>query len=574
MGDKDQGCQFHAGIVNSDETLTKIAVDKFIADVKKELLLGSDGYTPIFPCGPKIAANPYANQLNLEDEAAYPDFHQNIIRGQYQKIAAALNVKGGYTVLPICDPFALAASLGLSLDLTLNFPDGFIEFLIPNLPKLAISLNVTPPIKLAAKLPGLLQVPPKLPSFSIPPIPKPALSFSPGLNVDLAFALKLPKVILSLIAQIPGLVLNIPGMPSAICNIVFDSGLFGPVEGATVRLVATKILVRKISEMIMILTVGKVIGSSPSGVVGGLGTKLGYVPPVVKGTKQSNSPRDLMLKYAQDCVDLSWGSSRDEYVQRLLYTEYGDGTAKNTLKDSDPEKDPRVIGKAAATVKAQSVSSCGMFVRACAFAGGASYTFIYRGQPLLNKNQNVAHYYDFFSDEYRLINGQGIAISALLQAARSKAATIPLVKGDLPALKHGDIIIVHDPKHSNREHVMLVAEDYEVGSFSLSTIEGGQTDAKNHNKPTAIKKKSYLNPSDPGFKNKKSQLDPPYSMTVSNKIVSFSGREILAMIDGYKLCTNSAGENSSDPDSSFEPEFYDLNDPAADAAAGYLPIEG
>jgi hypothetical protein len=577
MGAGPNGCQYHSGIVNEDETLTKIAVNLFIADVKKELTLGSDGYTPVFPCGPKIAVNPYASALNLEDEKAFPDFHQNVIRGQYQKIAAALNVVGGYTILPICDPFALAASLGIDLDLDLNFPDGFLEFLIPNLPKLAVSLNIMPPVKLAAKLPGLLQVPPKLPKFTVPPIPKPALNFVPGLNADLAFAAKLPQLILQIIAKIPGLVLDIPNMPSAICNLAFQAGLFGDVPGATVRLVATKVLIKKITEMVMILSVGKVVGSSPDGIVGGLGTKLGYIPPGKKHPKQPKSPREKIVAYAEDCIDLAWGISdkRDSYVQRLLYTEYGDGIRKDNLPDSDPEKDPRVIGKTLATNKASAVSSCGMFARACCFAGGASYAFKYRGQPLLNKNPKIGRYYDFFADEYRLINGSGIAISGLLQAAKAKEATIQKVKGDLPSLQKGDIIIVYDPVHAGREHVMLVVENYEAGSFELTTIEGGQTDPKNKNKPTAIKKKTYRSPSSPDFKNKSNQLDPPYGFEVNHQgVVTFSGRQILSMIDGEKLCTSDAGSNTSDPNHIFSPEFFDNNDPAADEAAGLLPITG
>lgn len=584
MGAGAQGCLYHAGVVNADETLTKRAVDLFIEDVKKELLLGSDGYTPVFPCGPTIAPNPFAEQLDLENEKKFPDFHKQIIHGMYEKVAKQLNLAGGFTILPICDPFALAFALGIDLDLDIEFPDGFLDYLIPNLPKLAIDLDLMPPIKLAAKFPGLLKVPPSFPSFSVPPIPIPALNFNPGLNIDLQFALKFPKLLLNLVAQMPGLILDLPNLPSAICNIIFKSGLFSVIPEASLRIVAYKILVRKISEMMMIIVAGKVVGSSPVGVTGGMGSKLGYDPPVTKKNRKSKNPRDRMIAYAEKCVDLQWGNKsqhhdggtvQDQYVQRLLYTEYGDGSRKDNLKKDDPLYDPRVIGKKKCIEKASNSSSCGTFVRACAAAGGAKYVFKYAGQPQLNKNPKVERYYDFFTDEYRLINGEGIAIEALLQAAKSKEAVVDKPRRDLPALKKGDIIIVYDPKHSGREHVMLISKDYNPGSFSLDTIEGGQPDDKNKGRPTAIIRKTYKSTKSSEFTKKKNRLDPPYGFEVtSGGTIKFSGREILSVIDGEKLCTSNTGASSSNPDKTIDPDFYDNNDPTADEKAGLLPVTG
>lgn len=579
MGDGSLGVQYHAGIVNADETLTKRAIDLFIEEIKKELLLGSDGFVPAFPCGPKISPNPYADLLQLEDEKQYPEFHRQVIRGQYEKIAAILNLKGGFTILPICDPFAIAVQLGIDLDIDVDFPGGFLEYLIPNLPKLALDLDIMPPPKLAAKLPGLLQVPPSLPKISLPRIPNPQLDFVPGLNVDLNFALKLPALILQLIAQIPNLMLNLGNLPSAICNIVFDAGLFSVIPDAIVRIVAYKILVRKIAEMLMIVAVGKVVGSSPQGITGGLGKSLGYQPPIGQRTQKSpRSPRDRIVNYALDCVDLTWGSrdTRDEYVQRLLYTEYGSGERKDNLNKDDPERDPRVIGKSKATERASEVSSCGMLARACCFSGGARYVFKYRGQPLLNKNEKIARYYDFFADEYRLINGSGIAINAILQAAKTKeAADLVPPRHDLPSLKKGDLIVVYDPKISGREHIMIVIEDYEPGSFKLNTVEGGQMDVDNKRRPTAIRKKEYRSTTSEEYVNKTKPLDPPYGFDVTNGgTIRLSGRQILAIIDGEKLCTSKAGSDTSEPERILDNDISDNNDPASDFDSGLLPANG
>jgi hypothetical protein len=584
MGDKNLGALYHAGILEPNETLTQRAKDLFIEDVKKELLLGSDGYTPVFPCGPSIKPNPFADQLNLEDEKSYPEFHKNVLKGQYEKIAEALNLKGGFTVLPICDPFAIAVNLGIDLDIDISFPDGFLDYLIPNLPKLAIDLDIMPPPKLALKFPSLLTIPPSIPNFNIPPLPNPQLDFVPGLNVDLKFALLLKDLILKLTLQIPNLIIDIPNLPSAVCNIVFDAGLYNTVPDAIVRLVSYKVLIRKISEMLMIVAVGKVVGSAPQGITGGLGRKLGYEPPTVQKKKKPRDVRQKILTYAASCIDLELGNRspkstggtiQENYLQRLLYTEYGDGTRKDNLPADNPTKDKRVIGKQLTLEKASNASSCGMLVRACYFAAGAKYVFKYQGQPLLNKNEKIGRYYDFFSDEYRILNGSGIAIEGLLQAAKAKDAIIPKTKNDLPAIKRGDSIIVYDPKHAGREHVILVTSDYEPGSFSLETVEGGQPDPTNSNRPTAIRKKTYKNPSDSEFTNKQKKTDPPYGFTVdSSGVVRLSGREILAIIDGEKLCTNKTGSSTSSPNKSIEFDIYDRNDPTSDEAAGFLPPEG
>lgn len=583
MGVGSNGTLVHAGILNADETLTQVAIDLFIADVKRELTLGSAGYTPIFPCGPQIPANPYAELLPLEDEEKFPAFHKEIIHGMYGKVAKELNLAGNFSILPICDPLALAFKLGADVDLDLSFPDGFLEYLIPNLPKLAVDMNLKPP-QLTAKIPGLLGTPsvPELPAL---PLPNPQLD--PGLNLDLLFMTKLPDVILSLLASMPSLLLKL-AIPSeffgAICEIVFNSKLFNVTPEATARAVAYKILTRKISEMICINATGLIVGSSPAGLTGGMGAAMGYVPPPTNTSKKARDPRAKILEYAEDCVDLEWGNKaahpsgdgtyREVYTQRLLYTEYGDGTPKNELPSNDPQRDLRVIGRDKAVNKASEMSSCGMFARACCYFAGASYYFKFSGQPLLNKNDKINRYYDFFKDEYRLVGGRGIAIEALMQAAKTKSAFIEKVVGDLPPLKAGDLIVVYDTQKVGREHVMIVAEDYDVGSLSLTTYEGGQPDHKNKGRPTAIRKKTYKHPSDPDFANKIELTDPPYAFEIVNNKVKFSGRTILAMIDAEKLCLSKAGTNSTDPTDILTANIADSNDPTRDAQQGLLPASG
>lgn len=578
MGDGARGCLVHAGVLEGDESLTPTAKNLFIQDVKNELKLGSEATPVIFPCGPSFAPNPFADQLELEDETKFPDFHKNIIKGQYEKIASQLNIQGGYTILPICDPFALGFSLGIDLKANIKFPEGFVEFLIPNLPKLALDLELMPPIKLAAKLPGLLSLP-SLPNFNIPSIPNPAFDFSPGLNADLQFALKLPELLLNIITSLPSLLLDLPNLPSAICKIVFDSKLFDVRPDSTIKLVAYKVLVRKITEMLLIVAVGKVVGSSPVGITGGFGAMFGY-KTLNTGEDNQFDVRAKIIDYATACVDLSYGDKsvvndttvRELYAQRLFYTEYGDGTPKNIDKN-DPTYDPRVIGKEKTLIKASELSSCGLLARACMFAGGAKYVFKYANKPLLNKSK--VGYYDFFTDEYRTFNGSGICISTLVEAAKTKGALIDNEKSDLPSLKKGDLIIVYDPKVSNREHVMIVAKDYRRGSFVLETIEGGQADERNNNKPTAIRKKTYKNPNEfkSEFKNR-GLFESPYSfVTTKSGKVSLSGRYVYALIDGEKLCTNSQGSDVFNPSKTIEHEIYDNNNPANDLKNGYLPEE-
>lgn len=582
MGAGGEGIQCHAGVLNADETLTPRAKQLFIEEVRNECMLGTVNFDVAFPCGPKIPANPFADQLSrLEDETIFPDFHKQIIKGQYEKVAAEMNLAGGMSLLPICDPLALAFTLGIDIDAP-SFPDGFIEFMIPNPPKLALMLDIMPPPKLAAKFPNLMTIPPKIPAFALPKIPN--VQFDPNLNIDLGFAAKLPKVILDIIGKIPDLALNLPSPPdlfSVVCEA--SQGLFDISPEAIVKIAAYKVLTRKVAEMILFVAVGKTLGSSPAGIVGGLGRAVGYSPPPEEHSAAPRNPRDRIVAYAETMLEkaFSWGNKddveedytvQDMYVMYLLPTEWGDGSPKNILPKSDPQYDPRVIGKQQAIMRSSNLSSCGMFVRACYANGGATHTFLINGQPEVNKNKKINRYYDFFLDEYRIINGGGVAIVGLAQAAKTKGAFIQPVKGDLPPLKRGDCIVVYDKNVGNREHVILVTEDYNAGSFELHTIEGGQVDKDNSNRPTAIWRKRYVNITSSEFSSKAGVLENPFAITVDgNNDILIDNRYVRVYIDGEIMCTNKVGSDTANPIDTLTATTFDSNDPQADADAGRLP---
>lgn len=590
MGDGAQGIQYHAGVLQSDETLTPRAIQLFIEEVKNELTLGSENYFNPLPIQPSLEPNNYPEQFRfLEDETIFPEFHENIIRGQYQKIAANLNVRGSTPLLPICDPMAVAAALDLKAAAP-KFPQGFIEFMTPNVPKLALTLNIMPPPKLCAKFPNLIKAPPGLPNLDIGQLPNPQLL---DLNIDHLFGLKLPLVLTSLIAKAPELALKIlapPELFTFVFDAAIDAKLFQIPPGGNVKQAAYKVLTKKVGEMILFTTVGKTLGSSPIGIVGGLGRAAGYGPPEEDNEVVPQSIRDRILAYAEECVspvELSWGNKneissgftvQDSYVQHLLYTEWGsdaEGSPRNELPSKDPQKDSRIIGKAATIHKASRMSSCGVFVRACYAAAGATYVFLYNGQPLLNRNPKTKRYYDFFLDEYRILGNGGIAIAGLAQAAKTKGALIAPVKGDLPQLKKGDSIVIYDPYVSGREHMILVARDYEPKSFVLHTIEGGQVDDRNDNKPTAIRRKKYVLSTTDEFRKKKSVLDVPYAISFdANGYPLLDGRAINVFIDGEICCSSLLGSDATNPSDVLTATFVDSNNPQADADAGRLPKPG
>jgi len=574
--------------LKSDQSgeLTKRAKDKFIKDVKEELKFGTAGLPvpPAFPCGPDVPPFEFADLFPLEDEAKFPDFHENILGkdGLYAKFAQMLDLPGGYKFLPICCPISLAVNLGLKLP-HIKFP--FISVLIPNLPGLAIKLNVKLP-----KLPGLLLN-----------LPKPEFPKLPKFNFDLRFieliSLTLPKIpdfVFSLVLKIPNFALKIPNLPDLfklICKLAFDAKLFsvtGP-ESLT-EIVALKVLTHRIVEMAFIAAIGTSLGSAPAGLTGGIGKKQGYEPPPQPGEPDDSIIRDKIIKFAQDCIDESlngnghaWSDGDDLYIQKLLPTESADPKNKN-----DPAFDPRAIGVAAAKFKCSVQSSCGMFLRVALAAGGAHGNIAKNGQKQLSRYKNpdpkIVIYYDFFQDEYRV----GTGLSGIVEAAKQREEEIPgtiivngatnPVKDDLPPMKRGDVIIVYKPGANGKEHGILVGEDYPGnGSLNLTTYEGGQTDPGNTKPPaapggapTAIRKNTYQDGAN--ITKGTPWNEQPYGIYRESGTghILMGGRKVLWIFDGEKLCGGSpddpVGKKAKEPDPTQEPRtikenLADNNDP-------------
>jgi hypothetical protein len=549
-----EGCQYHAGIIDASGKLKTKAKQKFIQEVKDELTFGTDGMPvpPLFPCGPKLQPIQNADLLDLENEQKFPQFHSNIL-GAYEKIANILNLQSDLKLLPICCPISLALKLGININL--DFPGEFIPFIFPNLPDLAVKLELLPPIELALKFPTLPSIPPPIPKFEIPPNIK-IPDFSTLFDFTFAFTIGIPELLVKIALDIPKLILKLPVLPelfSTLCDITFKSNIFGSISPTSItQIAAIKVLTKRIAEMTFITAVGTTLGSSPGGMTGGLGRYLEYEPPGDESSEYTISTRDKIVDYARSCAGLTWGSKKDEYTQKLLYTEYGDGTPKNT-NPAAHDYDPRVIGSAASIQKCSEASSCGMFARACLWAAGASYVFEYNGRPLATKvptkDPSVALFYNFYSDEYRILPSGGVAIAGLIQSAQKKSALYNYTKGDLPAVKRGDVIIVHNPEKNGTDHAIVVAEDYIQGSLNLKTIEGGQQDPFNKNKPTAILQKEYIN-ADNLPKNQKI-FESPYGMLIeyATEDLVIAGRKVKYIINSEIVCESIVGSTYTGPHS-------------------------
>ena len=305
---KGPGCCVDSGIITEDCKLTPKAKKKFIQDVKDELLYGTDNLPlpPLFPCGPPVPPNPFADLLELENEEKFPEFHKNIL-GSYEKIACELNLQSDCKLLPICCPIALGFKLGVKIKIP-NFPGGFVPFMIPNAPLLALKMKVMPPPKLIKKFPDIPVIPPPIPKFDIPPDIK-FPDFSTFFDFTTSFSLGIPKLLGDIVLQMPKLALKMPNLPDvfkAICEIAHESKLFGDISpGSVTEIVAVKVLTRKIVEMTFITAVGTTLGSAPGGLTGGIGRLLEYEPPEDTQEEEPQSIRDKIVQAAEECVNLS-----------------------------------------------------------------------------------------------------------------------------------------------------------------------------------------------------------------------------------------------------------------------------
>lgn len=543
-----EGCQVHAGILKKDGTLTFKAKKKFIKAIKDELTYGTDNLPqpPLFPCGASVQPNEFAYLLDLENEKKFPEFHKNIV-GTYERIAQSLNSPSDFKILPICCPISLGAKLGVKIKIP-NFPAGFIPFMIPNPPLLALKMKIMPPPKLVAQFPDIPSIPPPIPKFDIPPNIK-IPDFKTYFDFTYAFEVGIPKFILSIVAKMPQLALKLPALPelfSDLCKAAFDSKMFGDIQpGSTTETVAVKVLTTKVVEMSFINAVGTTIGSSGGGVTGGIGKVLGYDPDD-ESEEEPLTTRDQIVQYALEFDGLSYGAGgdkRDLYTQKLLYREYPEPD-----DPPGPHSDLRARGKAASEHEISEASTCGMVARACLFAGGASYVLDTRVDTSIQDPGQYAHaelYHDFFQDRYPV----GLAIAGIYAAARAKHALIDIIPGDLPPLQRGDIILVEVRGDPEKDHAIVLVEDYVPGSLQMTTIEGGQNDVYNGGKPTSAHKRSYINA--PTVQNAN---DVSMFVDLNNEVI-IGGRNIKALIDSEKVCTDQTGSDMRHSNGGIDPSL-------------------
>lgn len=538
------GCMVHAGILTphgGDKNKAELtsgfpeaAKERFIEDVIKELNQdGSAEAPPSFPCGGKIppVSPEMAERLrrDLPKEEVFPDFHKNIL-GYYRDLARSLDVESEYKFLPVADPVALGTSLGANVKV--NSLGELIPFMIPNPPLLAAKLQIN-----LLELPGKLatlplpKLPPKI-DIPLPEIPQlgiglPSLEIPSLLNFKLAMIKNFPSFMGNLIAGIPDIAiklmtLDIPGALGDVCKMIAESGLFGapipPTDDSGVNpdiilVVSRKVLAKKMAEMSIFHAVTKTLGTSPSGLVGLSAKHISLDPPL--GATEDEDPekksRNAMHRFMASHSNIFWSKDPEKYSSTILPAEYT-GTGR--------------FGPSVGQKMAAEPSSCGMYARVVLAAGGAQWYYEKDARDVMkasfffnedNKPEPKGTTKDFgktviavdwFNDVYR-----GNAVAHLISMSKARGADMikhdspvgfcdnftnklpgksersrwPTNSESLPSLKRGDIIIVTaQPGVANREHVIVVAEDYYEGSEYLYTVEGGSADVNNVGKASYI----------------------------------------------------------------------------------------
>jgi hypothetical protein len=449
--DKSKYCQHAAGVLKNDK-LSKKAKDKFIKEVKEELLLGTDGVaTPPLPCGAKFPPVPFADRLDLEDEKKFPKFHEHIL-GTYEDIAKALDVMGQFTFLPVLfDPIALAIKLELKPP-KISFPKGFSLYGL-SFPLFAVKMGFKPP-KLALKLPELGKIPPDI------PLPKYDIKI-PDFQALFDFKLwplKMPELVVNLMVEMPNLFLKILQFDlSAFCDATQKAGLFrssdlNPAE-AVVWAVAYKVLLRKTAECVSIMVIGTTIGCAPGGVVGAVGKKYGY-DPMPPDDEDDEPIRNKIVKAAVEADGYSW--SKDNENLKSVGGAFNKADLDYTTFMLPHEVDTGDINKLKkAFLSAQGYSGCGLFARAVFMRGGATD--------------------DHFTKPYK----NSTAISGIVAAAIKKNALIKFGK-KMPALKKGDAILIGNEQNDEIAHMLIIKQDYDGGNDgTIYVMEGGGSDPGN-----------------------------------------------------------------------------------------------
>lgn len=284
-----------AGILEPDGSgkLTKTAKRNFTKDVKRILATGIPNIDPGKVICFKIPPVLGAEDLDLDNEFLYPDYHKNIL-GLYESVAKSLNTDSDFKFLPICDPLAFGLKLGIDFGINIELP--------PDLPgisaKLAIELAKP---EIALKLPNLgLKFPPDLPpSIPLPKLDLPKIDL-PSLDFDINFALgaafklvllKLPDLFVNIALNIP---IKLPNFPDlGLCDAfkeAFKDGVekdpafvLDPVPG--VAAASMIVLLQKTANCMVYGAIGATLGASPSGFVGAIArtngeTPAGEEPPV------------------------------------------------------------------------------------------------------------------------------------------------------------------------------------------------------------------------------------------------------------------------------------------------------
>lgn len=280
---KGPGTLVDAGFVDKQGKITSKAKEKFIEDVKKELREGSGGAQ--FDTGISVNPNP-SFDAKLEDEKTYAAFHKNSFTN-YEKIAEIINQPSNFTLLPnMADPVAVATTINPNVNINLDLMKGdFIPFFTPPLiPQLAVILKipVTEIPQFTVDLTNLVKLPPPLPTADISQLELPDIKEFSALYEFKLPALSIPKIFPDLISKVPSIGMklvsgNIMGAISQVSLTLIEKAFklpeippSGPSDIA-MKIAVTNVTVRMTSAMSLATTVGITLGSSPSGIVGGIG---------------------------------------------------------------------------------------------------------------------------------------------------------------------------------------------------------------------------------------------------------------------------------------------------------------